>query len=106
MASSTRRARTVSMSKLSTAIDQAVSLAAKRYDIRGKGANLLGRGEIIGRLVENADINAALAFAEAVTSSVNKLPGVDAVPALMRLGRGTLMGFFDRSQSLRQFDGE
>jgi hypothetical protein len=106
MATSGRRARAVSLSKLSSSIDQAIELAAKRYEISAESPNVLGRGDIIGRLVEGADIKEAFAFAEAVTARVNKLPGIDAVPTLSRLGRGILMGFWDRGQTLRQLGGE
>jgi hypothetical protein len=103
MASSKRQARVISLTKLSASVDQAVSLAAKRYEISAKSPNLLGRGQIMGRLIEGTDVATAFAMAETVTAQINKLPGIDAVPAISRVGRGILMGFVDRSQILHQF---
>lgn len=103
MASSKRRATTISLKKLSSTVDQAIRLAAKRYELVAEAPNVLGRGQILGRMIDKADINEAFAFAESVTASVNQIPGVDASPVVARLGRGILMGFFDRSQTLQQF---
>jgi hypothetical protein len=106
MATSKRGARVVSLSKLSASVDQAVLLAAKRYEITAKAPNLLVRGQIMGRMLEGADVTSALAMAESVTAHVNKLPGIDAVPTISRVGRGFLMGFVDRSQTIQQLAEE
>lgn len=106
MASSRRRASVVSLRKLSSSVDQAVALAAKRHKIRAESPNVLGHGEIVGRLVEGADSSEAFAFAERVTAQINKRSWIDAVPAIARLGSKILIGFIDRSQTLREVDRE
>ncbi|MGO8854339.1 MAG: hypothetical protein ACLQO1_01310 [Steroidobacteraceae bacterium] len=100
MASSVRRVTVVSVSKLSDTIDKAISTAAKRHNIGVESSNLLGPGRIIGRLIREPDVNAAFSAAVDITARVNVLNGIDAVPAMTKLGGRILMGFFERGQGL------
>jgi hypothetical protein len=102
MASSNRRASVVSVSKLSATIDKAIASAAARYDIAVKSPNFSGPGHLTGRLFLGDDLTQAFAFAEEVTAKVNKLKGVNAVPALSKIGGQHLVGFLPRSESLLQ----
>jgi hypothetical protein len=102
MASSNRWASVFSVSKLSQTIDKAIAIAAVRHDMTAKSPNFSGPGRITGRMFREADIAQAFGFAEDVTAKVNKLKGVDAVPAISRVGGQYLVGFLPSSHSLLQ----
>ncbi len=105
MSSKIRRASVVSVSKLSTSIDKAIASALKRHEVGASARNLLGRGDILGRVLRTANVVDAFKFAEDVAAKVNQFKGIDATPALTRIPGGILAGFIDRSQSLRQIGG-
>jgi hypothetical protein len=100
MASSVRRATVVSVSKLSGTINKAISIAEKRHNIGAESSNLVGPGRIIGRLIRETEISNVFIAAVDITTQVNKLNGIDAVPAISKLGGRILMGFIERGQNL------
>lgn len=91
--SSVRRATVVSVGKLSDTIDKAISIAEERHNIGAESSNLLGPGRIIGRLIREPNVNAAFNAAVDITARVNALNGIEAVPAISKLGGRILMGF-------------
>ena len=105
MASDIRRARVVSINKLSATIDKAIASAVRRYDIGASKPNLLGGGDLIGRVLRERDVASAFKFAEDVTAKVNKLKGVAGVPVVSKVAGGIFVGFIERSQNLRQLGG-
>lgn len=95
-----RKARTVSSDKLAAAIDEAIAGAAERRNVGARRSTLTGLGRITGRLILEPDMNKALEFAQAVSSHVSKLTGVAATPAVARVSRGVLAGFFERGKDI------
>lgn len=95
-----RKARVVSPDRLSAAIDEAIAGAALRRDMGMRRSTLSGPGRITGRLILEPDMNKALGLAGAVSSRIRRLTGIAAVPAVARVSRGVLAGFFERSKAL------
>jgi hypothetical protein len=94
MATSKRKARVVSSKQLSAAIEDAVAMAAERANIKVK--DILGVGNIRGvRLRLNA-AGKSIAFAETAARRVSKLTGISAVPAVAKVRRGLIAGFFQK----------
>jgi len=92
-----RKAQTVSVSKLVSSIDRAVAMASKKHAVAVGGETLINRWEIIGRVVrERIDMNDAFALAKAVTQSAN-LQGLKVEPVASRIGGDILIGFVARS---------
>ena len=94
----TKRAAVVSVTDLSRSIDRAVAIAAKRAAVKPEPSTLLLNWEILGRILrEFEDLNAADQFAREVTQAV-KLKGVQADPAIVKIGRQILCGFIERGK--------
>jgi len=92
-----RKAQTVSISKLVSSIDKAVAQAASKKGISVTGETLINRWEIIGRVVSpNMDMSDAFELAREVTKTAN-LQGLRAQPVASRIGRDILVGFVARA---------
>jgi hypothetical protein len=88
--------------ELLSAIDTAVAAAVKRRSIAAVPPRVFGPGPIMGLILRDVDTAQAFSLAEEVTASVNKVDGVEALPAMIRLPTGILMGFYDRSPNLHE----
>jgi hypothetical protein len=98
----TKRAAVISAKGLSTSIDRAVTLAAKRHKVRTEVPNLLLNWEILGRILrEFEDMNAAFNFAADVTKGV-QLRGIKASPAICKIDRDILVGFIEKASLPKQ----
>jgi hypothetical protein len=92
-----RRAQTISVSKLVASIDKAVAQAAAQKGVPLQGETLINRWEIIGRIArERVDMNDAFALATQITKAAN-LQGLKAQPAVSRIGGEILVGFVARA---------
>lgn len=93
-----RKAQAVSLSSLSKSVDSAIRLAAARHDLTLDKETFIDRWEIIGRrLRKGSDLAAAGALAEDIARKV-KVPGIQAVPVVTRIGKDILVGFIDRGR--------
>ncbi|MEJ1966827.1 MAG: hypothetical protein WDO56_36925 [Gammaproteobacteria bacterium] len=91
-----RKAQTISVSKLISSIDKAVALAAKKRGVAVGGDTLINRWEIIGRVVrERIDMNDAFALAKDVARGAN-LQGLKVQPVASRIGGDILIGIVAR----------
>jgi hypothetical protein len=92
-----KRAQTVSVSKLVASIDKAVAqAAARRKGVPLEGETLINRWEIVGRIArERVELNDAFAMATEITKAAN-LQGLKATPAVTRIGGDILIGFVAR----------
>ena len=96
------RANIVSMVGLSKAIDQAVSLAAKRQDVIPQPGTIVLNWEIIGRRIKaTKDFNAAMTLATEITKSL-KVDGIKPQPMVSKFGGDILVGFLERGLLPRQ----
>lgn len=93
----------ISAADLALSIDNAIARAATKFNVPPAGPNLSLKWEIVGRIMRNIDAASALDLAGEVAKSVNKLPGIDAQPAISRVKGGILVGFIERAQLPRQF---
>ena len=93
-----RRAQSISVSKLLASVDKAVAQAVARKDIPLQGKTLINRWEIIGRIAsERVEMNDAFAMATEITKTAN-LQGLKAQPAVSRIGGQILIGFVARAE--------
>ncbi len=91
-----RKAQTISVSKLIASVDKAVEQATRKQGTSLAGPTLITRWEIIGRMVsERIDMNDAFALATQVTRATT-LQGLKVQPAVSRFGRQILIGFVAR----------
>ena len=98
----TRRAGVISIADLSKSIERAVAIAAKRAEVKTDPTSLVLNWEIFGRILrEYADLNAVDRFAREVTRGV-KIRGLQADPAIVKIGRQILCGFIERGKLPRQ----
>lgn len=97
------RAEVICTKDLSQAIDKAVAVALKRHNVAAAQAGtLILNWEIIGRRLRDlADMNKAFAVASEITKGV-KLQGIQAQPAVAKLGRDILVGFIERARLPRE----
>ena len=92
-----RKAQTVSVSKLVSSVDKAILRAAGKPGVGLGGETLINRWEIIGRVVRaDMDMNDAFALAKEVTQTAN-LQGLKVDPVASRIGRDILIGFVARA---------
>lgn len=92
----TNRAELISAAKLSTAVDKAVALAAKRHDLALDDGNVIVNWELIGRILRRQDV--AQQFASEVTAEVTRLTGQKLQPATLQIGKQIWCGFFERAR--------
>jgi hypothetical protein len=98
----TKRAEVISITDLSKSIDRAVAIASKRHGIKTDANSLVLNWEILGRILRQfEDLNAADRFATEVTKAVT-LKGIQADPAIVKIGRDILCGFIERGKLPRQ----
>lgn len=96
------KAKVVSVSSLSKAIDEAVAIASKRQSLKFDKDTMAIDWATIGRqLQEVKDFNVAMAAATDIAKSV-KMPGIKPQPVVSKLGKGIFVGFWDRGQLPRQ----
>jgi hypothetical protein len=93
-----RRAKVVSLADLSSSIDKAVSLAAKRHGIKTEGDNVILDWDMVGRvLCKPHDLDRAMAAATTISKAV-KVPGIVAEPKVTKVKGNVLIGFVVRGQ--------
>jgi hypothetical protein len=84
------------------AVESAVAAAAKRNKLADLRTSLGSDYHhmpwwIVGRVVRDADLNQAHAFAQAVTADISKKSGVDLKAALTIVDGDILVGFMERN---------
>jgi hypothetical protein len=95
----TRRAKTVSISKLMASVDKAVEAAARKHGIGLEATTQISRWEIIGRVLRNStDLSEARALATEVTKTA-ALQGMKVDPVVTQIGGDILVGFVPRTNS-------
>jgi len=97
-------AKVVSAEKLAASIDAAVALASRKLNVLAAKPNLSLKWEIVGRMVSRITPSDAFDLAEAITAKV-KVAGIEAQPAISKIGDDILVGFIERGQLPRSFGG-
>ncbi len=92
----------LSNADFSKAVGSAVAAAAKRNKLADLQTSLGSDFHhmpwwIVGRVLHEADLNQAHAFAQAVAADVSKRRGVDLKPALTIVDGDILVGFVERN---------
>jgi hypothetical protein len=90
------RAKAVSASKFSAAVDRAVKIAADRHDVAVSDTTLIANWELIGRILRASEM--AHRFSSDVASQVSKEVGLPLTPATYQIGRQILCGFIERGR--------
>lgn len=90
------RAELISASKLSAAVDKAVSIAAARHGVEVGDGNVILNWELIGRILRDAKV--AGQFSTDVTAAVAKSTGQKLQPATLQIGKQIWCGFFERAR--------
>jgi hypothetical protein len=101
MATKTRAAQ-VSARELSTMVDKAVAIAAKRHEVAlGSEKNVIVNWELVGRILKQGAL--ADKFANEVTTELAK-QGLKFQAGTMTLGKKIIYaGFWERPPVLREF---
>ncbi len=92
----------LSNAEFGKAVESAVAAAAKRNKLADLRTSLGSDFYqmpwwIVGRLVRDADLNQAHAFAKAVTADISKRSGVELKAALTIVDGDILVGFMERN---------
>lgn len=95
MATNKVLANAIPAAKLATAIDRAVSIAAKRLDVDVQPDNVVHKWDLVGRVMKNADT--AHKFAVDVTTQL-KATGLKADPATFIVNKQIIAGFIERGR--------
>ena len=88
-----RRAKLVSLADLSSSIDKAVALAAKRHGIKTEGGNVILDWNIVGRvLCKPHDPDQAMEAATTISNAV-KVAGIVPEPKVAEVEGDVFIGF-------------
>jgi hypothetical protein len=90
------RADSVSVTQLSSAVSDALTLAAKRHAIATDENSIIANWELIGRLVPDA--LTADNFSQDVAAELTKSFGQEFEPGTLKIGKQILAGFFEKAR--------